>query len=228
MARKESGRSTSSRGSKGGIRALERSLQFLEKTQEDLGKMQEALEELHGMMSEGAEEPRGGGGAASRRGTTSSKRGGTNTGRRGSQGATRRKTQGRNSGKATRAARSGRQSTDRLSRSTKYAKWIESPDDHEDHPGQSLVTRNHDVIRRWAEERGAQPATVEGTEHDGRPGVLTFDFPGYGGENLKPISWDEWLQRFDERNLAFHFQEHLKDGRPSNFFQLDSPEREDD
>jgi hypothetical protein len=227
MARKQSTRSTPSRGSKGGIRALERSLRVLEKTQEDLGKMQEALEELHGMMSEGSEEPRSEGGSGPRRGTTSSKRGGANTGRRGSQGATGRKTEGRNRGKGTRAARSGRQSTDRLSRSTKYAKWIESPDDHEDHPGQSLVTRHHDVIRRWAEEREARPATVEATEHDGRPGVLTFDFPGYGGENLKPISWDEWLQRFDERNLVFHFQEHKKDGSLSNFFRLDSPDRED-
>jgi hypothetical protein len=189
--------------------------------------MQESLEELHGMMSEVSDEARSEGRSAPRRGTTSSKRGGANTRGRGSLGATRRKTQGRNAGKATRAARTGRQSTDRLSRSTKYAKWIESPDDHEDHPGQSLVTRNHEVIRRWVEERGAQPATVEGTEHEGHPGVLTFDFPGYGGQNLKSISWDEWLQTFDERNLVFHFQEHMKDGSPSNFFRLDSPERED-
>ena len=227
MARKESTRSTSTRGSRGGIRALERSLKFLEKTQEDLGKMQEALEEIHGMMSEASNEGQREGRSAPRRGNTSSKRGGGNTNRRGSQGSTPRKTHGRSGGKATRAARSSRQGTDRLSRSTKYAKWIESPDDHEEYPGQSLVTRNHEVIRRWAEERGAQPATVEGSEHDGHPGVLRFDFPGYGGQTLKPISWDEWLQTFDERNLAFHFQEHKKDGSLSNFFRLDSPERED-
>jgi hypothetical protein len=70
----------------------------------------------------------------------------------------------------------------------------ESPDEHEDYPGQTLATRNHDVIRRWAEARGAIPATVPDTERDGRPGVLTFDFPGYGGERLRHISWDEWFR----------------------------------
>lgn len=30
---------------------------------------------------------------------------------------------------------------------------------------------DHDVIRGWAEERDAKPATVPGTEHDGRAGV---------------------------------------------------------
>jgi hypothetical protein len=113
-----------------------------------------------------------------------------------------------------------------LSRSTLRAKHIESPDEHEDYPGQTLVTRNHEVIRQWAEERGAVPATVPGTEHDGHPGVLTFDFPGYGGQQLEHITWDEWFPTFDERNLVFVFQEHLKNRRPSNHFNLDSPERE--
>jgi hypothetical protein len=134
-------------------------------------------------------------------------------------------------GRARRAGRSERPrsehaSGDLLSRSTLRAKWIESPDDHADYPGQTLATRNHDVIRRWAQERGAEPATVPGTEHDGRPGVLTFDFPGYGGERLQHISWDEWFRVFDERNLVFLFQERLNNGRPSNHFHFDSPMRE--
>jgi hypothetical protein len=106
-------------------------------------------------------------------------------------------------------------------------KEITSPEEHEDHPGQTLVTRNHDVIRRWAEERNATPATVPGTEHDDHPGVLRFDFPGYGGEDLQHISWDDWFRAFDERNLRFIFQEHKKDGAQSNFFRLENPERED-
>src|SRR5258708_32825498 len=43
--------------------------------------------------------------------------------------------------------------------------WIDSPDEHESHPGESLVTRSHDVIYRWAITRNAMPATVPGTEH---------------------------------------------------------------
>lgn len=114
-------------------------------------------------------------------------------------------------------------------RHLKYAKWINSPDEHEDRPGQTLATRNHDVIRRWAEERGAQPATIEGTEHDDHLGVLRFDFPGYAeaDDKLKRVSWDEWFRTFDERNLVFIYQEHRSDGKLSNFFRLDNPERED-
>jgi hypothetical protein len=106
-------------------------------------------------------------------------------------------------------------------------KEIRATDEHEDREGQTLVTRDHDVIMRWAEERGAKPATVPGTEHEGRPGVLRFDFPGYGGENLQHISWDEWFTSFDERKLRFKYQEHKKDGSQSNFFRLDNPDRED-
>ncbi len=83
------------------------------------------------------------------------------------------------------------------------------------------------MIQRWVEERGAKPATVPGTEHDGRPGVLRFDFPDYGGEGLQEVGWDDWFHTFDERNLAFVFQEHKADGAQSNFFRLDSPEREE-
>jgi hypothetical protein len=106
-------------------------------------------------------------------------------------------------------------------------KEIKSPEEHEDRPGQTLVTRDHDVIRRWAEERGATPATVPGTEHDGHPGVLRFDFPGYGGQDLQHISWEDWFRAFDARRLRFIFQEHTKDGTPSNFFRTESPDRED-
>lgn len=115
-----------------------------------------------------------------------------------------------------------------LSESTKRAHWIDSPDEHEDHHGETLATRNHEVIKRWAEERKAVPATVPGTEHGGRPGVLRFNFPGYGGDNLQEISWDDWFKPFEERNLVFVYQEHLKNGNPSNFFHLDNPEREHD
>ncbi len=57
---------------------------------------------------------------------------------------------------------------DKLSDSTRRSKWIGGPDEHAEHDGQSLVTRNHEVIMKWAEERGAVPATVSGTEHGER------------------------------------------------------------
>jgi hypothetical protein len=63
-------------------------------------------------------------------------------------------------------------------------------------------TTNHEKIRQWVEERGGSPARVKGTE------VLRIDYPGFSGEEtLEHIDWDEWLDAFDENNLAFLFQD---------------------
>jgi hypothetical protein len=108
-----------------------------------------------------------------------------------------------------------------------YQQHVTSPDQHEERPGRSLVTTDHDVIRQWAEERDATPCTVPGSEYEGRPGRLLLDFPGYRGENLEHISWDDWFRTFDERKLNFLYQEHKKDGSQSNFFRLENPDRKD-
>ena len=105
--------------------------------------------------------------------------------------------------------------------------WIKSPNEQEERKGRTLATRNHDVIKSWAQKRRAAPATVPGTEHGGRPGVLRLDFPDYGGRDLKKISWDDWFKTFDSRRLIFLFQEHRRDGAESNFFRLGNPGRED-
>ena len=93
--------------------------------------------------------------------------------------------------------------------------------------GQTLRTRDRDTIQQWAEERGAKPATVAGSEHDDHLGVLRFDFPGYGGQELKHVSWDEWFRTFEERKLEFVYQETKADGKQSNFFRVTNPDRED-
>ncbi|HSH81631.1 MAG TPA: hypothetical protein VLA19_24135 [Herpetosiphonaceae bacterium] len=117
---------------------------------------------------------------------------------------------------------------DQLSDTTvKYAKWIHTVDEHADRDGQSLATRSHEVIQRWAEERDAKPATVPDTGPEDRAGVLRFNFPGHGGRSLEEISWDDWFKPFDERELVFLYQERKSDGSQSNFFRLDNPERED-
>ncbi|MCO5994163.1 hypothetical protein [Actinoallomurus rhizosphaericola] len=106
----------------------------------------------------------------------------------------------------------------------KYEQHVTSPEQHEERPGKSLVTTDHEVIRHWAEERGAHPATPPGSEYEGRPGRLLLDFPGYGGQDLESISWDDWFATFDERGLNFIYQEHRADGSPSNFFRLENPD----
>ncbi|RKT55291.1 hypothetical protein [Saccharothrix australiensis] len=117
---------------------------------------------------------------------------------------------------------------ERTSKSVGYSQEVRSPDDEPERPGRSLVTTSHDVIRQWAEERDAKPATIEGTRHGDHLGVLRLDFPGYGGgEDLRHVGWDEWFDTFDRRRLNFLYQEKRSDGSPSNFFRLESPDRED-
>ena len=112
------------------------------------------------------------------------------------------------------------------SRSLKYSQEVTSPDDEPERRGRSLVTTHHDVIREWAESRGGVPATVEGTEHGDHLGVLRFDF-GDKDEKLREVGWDEWFATFDARRLNFIYQEERSDGAQSNFFRLESPDRED-
>ncbi|MBM0228185.1 MULTISPECIES: hypothetical protein [Micromonospora] len=114
------------------------------------------------------------------------------------------------------------------SKSIRYSQEITSIDDEPDRPGRSLVATDHEVIRRWAEARKGVPTTVDGSEHDGHAGVLRLDFPANGREaRLREISWDEWFRAFDERRLNFIYQEERSDGKQSNFFRLESPDRED-
>jgi Rho termination factor, N-terminal domain len=115
---------------------------------------------------------------------------------------------------------------DETSKSLKYSQEITSPDDEPERSGRSLVTTSHEVIRQWAEQRDGRPATVPGTEHGDRLGVLRFDFGGDSDE-LRHVSWDEWFATFDDRRLNFIYQEERTDGRPSNFFRLENPDRED-
>jgi hypothetical protein len=83
------------------------------------------------------------------------------------------------------------------------------------------VTTDHDFIRRWAEQRGAHPAAVKRTAKGDDPGIIRLDFPGYSGEDsLVEISWDDFFEKFDEKELAFVYQEKTADGQVSNFNKL--------
>jgi hypothetical protein len=85
--------------------------------------------------------------------------------------------------------------------------------------GAAKATTDHEFIRRWAEERGGRPARVKGTGDGGDPGMLRIDFPGYAEESLEEISWEDWFAKFEEKNLAFLYQERT-DGGISRFFKL--------
>ena len=86
---------------------------------------------------------------------------------------------------------------------------------------ESQVTTDHTTIRRWAEARKGKPAAVKQTGGKDDPGILRIDFPDYSGEeSLDEISWDEFFEKFDEKNLAFLYQDELKSGETSRFFKF--------
>jgi len=81
------------------------------------------------------------------------------------------------------------------------------------------TTTDHDFIRRWIEERGGTPTRVKGTEGRDGEGILRIDF-AEPDEKLEPISWDEFFETFEDRELAFLYQEKTADGHESRFFKF--------
>jgi hypothetical protein len=85
--------------------------------------------------------------------------------------------------------------------------------------------QNFEEMRKWAEARGGKPATVKGTQSHNEAGILRIDFPGYSGAgSLEEISWDEFFKKFDEKQLAFLYQDETSSGEQSRFFKLVSRE----
>src|SRR5512133_3196141 len=85
----------------------------------------------------------------------------------------------------------------------------------------SHVLVDHDEIRRWAEERNAQPASVRGTGGGDDPGMIRLDFPGFSGaDSLEHIDWEEWFRAFDDNKLALIVQDTTARGQRSNFNKL--------
>lgn len=83
---------------------------------------------------------------------------------------------------------------------------------------QANKTTDHDMIKQWATERDGKPSVVN---DDGeQTQILRINFPGYAEENLEEISWDEWFDIFEERELQFLYQEETSEGDKSNFNKL--------
>jgi len=88
-----------------------------------------------------------------------------------------------------------------------------------------VSTKDHLVIRQWAEQRQAEPATGEATRSgpatvnvaDGGAGVR-FNFPGY--RPFRPISWEEWFENFDSHGCAFVYDNDSPDARPSMRYRI--------
>jgi hypothetical protein len=88
-----------------------------------------------------------------------------------------------------------------------------------------VATADHDLIRQWAAERRAEPATGQATAsgpatvsvNDAGTG-LRFNFPGIG--RFRPINWREWFDGFDALSLAFVFERDQPGQTKSNRYRL--------
>ncbi|MFP4143560.1 MAG: hypothetical protein ACLFV3_00285 [Phycisphaeraceae bacterium] len=91
-------------------------------------------------------------------------------------------------------------------------------------PGESRKTTDHQTIREWTEARGGKPASVKGTANPGEPvGELRLMFPDapYArNENLEPVSWDDWFEKFDRDKLALVHQDQTTEGEISSFSKV--------
>ncbi len=83
----------------------------------------------------------------------------------------------------------------------------------------SFTTRDHDVIRAWAEARGGAPADVKGTGDGGGAGVLRIEFRDEG-DRLEDVGWDAFFATFDDSDVDFLYQERTSDGSVSRFHKF--------
>ncbi len=76
--------------------------------------------------------------------------------------------------------------------------------------GEVRYTTDHEVIRRWVEERGGWPAKFR-----------RIYFPRYVTRGVLPrVRWEEFFRTFEEQRLAFLYQEQTAAGGLSHFFRL--------
>ncbi len=85
----------------------------------------------------------------------------------------------------------------------------------------SYTTRDHDVIRAWAESRGGRPADVAGTGSGGA-GVLRIEFPDGPGDDsrLEDVDWSSFFATFDDSDVDFLYQERVRSGEVSRFHKF--------
>ena len=95
----------------------------------------------------------------------------------------------------------------------------------EQQSGAVLATDNHDVIREWAAEHDAEPATGEATAsgpstvnvQDGGSGIR-FNFPGVA--RFRPITWEEWFGNFRRHDLLFVYEREVPGEPPRARYRL--------
>ena len=87
------------------------------------------------------------------------------------------------------------------------------------------TTTDHDTIRNWAESKGGKPAAVTRTHTDEDVGIVRIMFADAANSEhdaLTEISWDEFFDEFEDRELALVYE---KDSMFSKIVGRDTAEK---
>jgi hypothetical protein len=94
-------------------------------------------------------------------------------------------------------------------------------------PGATVLsTRDHELIREWARDVAAEPATAEQTPSGPAPAMtvvdggtaLRFNFPGVSP--FRGISWTEWFDHFTSHDFTFVYDNAQPGHPPSARYQI--------
>jgi hypothetical protein len=72
------------------------------------------------------------------------------------------------------------------------------------------TTTDHETIRKWADSKGGKPAAVGRTHQGGDIGIIRLMFPDAAQsehDELVEITWDEFFDEFEKRELALLYDE---------------------
>lgn len=72
------------------------------------------------------------------------------------------------------------------------------------------TTTDHETIRQWAQDKGGRPAAVKQTHSEQDTGMIRVMFPDAPNsehDGLTEITWDEFFDEFEQRQLALLYEE---------------------
>ncbi|MFP4163284.1 MAG: hypothetical protein ACLFQB_01915 [Chitinispirillaceae bacterium] len=74
---------------------------------------------------------------------------------------------------------------------------------------QPRLTTDHKVIKKWVEEHGGVPASVQDDKAAVEElGLLRIYFPSeHKPDNVNPVTWDKFFHLFDQAHLAFVYED---------------------
>ena len=84
----------------------------------------------------------------------------------------------------------------------------------------TYATTNHEVIRQWARERGAQPALLVDMHLGVQSRRLDLAFTGDREAGLQRVDWKTWFDAFAASDLTFFYRTHRRDGVRSLYFRI--------